>query len=136
MQHKPRPHSNQQAFDNVWQHFITEQHGPATDPEGFCRYRTDDNTNGCAIGCQLSDRQVKQLVRHGYARASIGQPLRLRSIARTFREVDATLLGALQRAHDAAAASGLQLDFHTELRRRLHALAAEFGLCTHAVSPV
>lgn len=60
---KPRPLSAQDAFNNVWQHFIVENHPRAVNPKNdtvspfSCLYRVlnDNGTpiNGCAIGCQL-----------------------------------------------------------------------------------
>lgn len=51
---KPQPQSNQDAFNNVWQHFIVEGNKPAIDAGGACVYRGTEGKM-CAIGCQLAD---------------------------------------------------------------------------------
>jgi hypothetical protein len=132
MQHKPQPHDNQAAFDNVWQHFIAEKHGPCMTALGHCRYRSQDGTNGCAIGCQIPDELATRLVRYGYERATVERILEFHRVGSWFDAVSMKLLVALQTAHDGAAAISRvgRANFRTELKHRLHAIAAEFHLHT------
>jgi hypothetical protein len=105
MQNKTKPKDNQDSFNRVWQHFIVEKH---TKSVGFapggklgtrCRYRTDNGLNGCAIGCQLPDRNAKRADK--MKEGAIDSVLRKsRVIAQWFSNVNGDLLCQLQDAHD------------------------------------
>lgn len=139
MQHKPRPLSNQDAFNNVWQHFIVERHDKAA-AGPMCLYRTEDGQNGCALGCQIPDEFIRryQLVSRNPDAASLldTDP----EITQYFIAVNEELLVLLQGAHDNKAnqwdtwGDGAPLvdnestDFHTLLTRRMHFIAGKFAL--------
>lgn len=137
MNAKPRPMSNQQAFDNVWQHFIVERHPLAyvTNPEGrvvSCLYRTGDGENGCAIGCQIPDEMVRaqRLVDDNPSVATMLEDHAM--CADYFAHCDDEFLGQLQGAHDDVAVHGGE-DKHEQLRARLVTLASEHGLVVPTV---
>lgn len=116
MQTKPQPRSNQEAFNNVWQHFIVENHPQARTEQGYCRYRTS-NGLACAIGCQVPDK----LVSDSDDNTSLGILLEQKWKAH-FAYVDPILLSELQGIHDSS-------DDYEELKERLTLLAADHGLC-------
>src|ERR1041385_350236 len=105
MQNKTKPKDNQDSFNRVWQHFIVEKH---TKSVGFapggklgtrCRYRTDDGLNGCAIGCQLPDRNAKRADK--MKEGAIESVLAHSDVIKAwFSNVEENLLCALQTAHD------------------------------------
>lgn len=113
---KPRPMSNQEAFNNVWQHFIVERNPRCIGDSGMCLYRSYDNTNGCAIGCQLPDELVPP-INGGYMSVLLGCP-QLRDY---FRFVIRECGDDLQLCHDQA--NSLE-EMETNLRR----MAEHWGL--------
>lgn len=113
MQHKPQPLSNQDAFNNVWQHFVVERNSPSIGTVdgivnlGNCRYRMDDGTNGCAIGCQLPDELYHpslegKSVAALYADFLLDYPNEVspQRLSTYFSNVELYLLECLQGAHD------------------------------------
>jgi hypothetical protein len=138
---KPRPRTNQEAFDNVWQHFVVENNPRATiapedlpdevKPEGgfedtdtpVCVYRGEGGKM-CAIGCQLPDdlyepsmecKPVVRLLKVLRARTRVGN---------YFGHVDTRLLTDLQGAHDWA----IGVLHGRDLAERLRDVAHHWGL--------
>ena len=121
---KPRPTTSQEAFNNVWQHFVVEQHPRAVSHAAQrCSYRTHDNLNGCAIGCQLPDELadgLDSLPQVGITRVLEKRP----AVAEYFKGVDPRLLSELQSAHD----QGSPWTFRPYIKKRLEQLAKNFNL--------
>lgn len=122
---KPQPHSNQDAFNNVWQHFIVERNPRARDRSEKCRYRIFDDTgiavNACAIGCQLPDNLYRVGGIEGLGVNAFFAQLEtdFETIVEYFRDVDPSFLISLQRAHD---------QMRTSLKQALIALANAYHL--------
>lgn len=115
---KPRPMSAQEAFDNVWQHFVVEGNPLAVAAMKGCLYRVmnDDGTpiNGCAIGCQIPDALWKSQFEGRSVLALVETYPEMREY---FLQVPTALLGELQEAHDGGS-----------LRENLEKVARKFYL--------
>jgi hypothetical protein len=118
----PRPLSNQQAFDNVWQHFIVDRN-PRAVQGGMCCYRTTDGRM-CAVGCQLPDALYLPDMEATAASTAVGENS---AVAEYFRHVTPTLLNALQHAHDAPRPRAAE-DEYAAMARKLRDVATEYGL--------
>lgn len=134
---KPRPMSNQKAFNNVWRHFIIEKHPIAKNSDGGnCMYRgvLNDTVVGCAIGCQIpndfpdlaritSDNpEINVIIPGNTSYTSLSKDT-IAAIADYFRNVDSRLLVKLQSAHDAYGPQDIKF-----FEARLRNVASEFGL--------
>jgi hypothetical protein len=127
---KPRPRSNQDAFNNVWQHFIVEgqprgvrpvrpDESPVIGEYDRCLYRGGEGQM-CAIGCQLpADLSLSEL---GNSASLVRLWHACSAVRAQFTHVDLGLLDALQQAHDRRTSADVA-QFAAELRvvaRRFH----------------
>jgi hypothetical protein len=123
---KPRPMNNQQAFDNVWQHFIVEgqprgvrprrpDESPDPDIGEFdrCVYRGGEGQM-CAIGCQLPADLNLLDVQNTVSLESLWH--QSPTVRAHFAHVAPGLLDALQQAHDRRTSADVA-QFADELRR-------------------
>jgi hypothetical protein len=60
--------SDQQIFDAVVLHLLTQNSQCGRDDAGGCAYRSDDNLMACAVGCLLTDEECS---RHGVEGSNI-----------------------------------------------------------------
>jgi hypothetical protein len=103
MKHKPRPMSNQEAFNNVYEYFVKEKHPLAfAENKSDCCYRItlkQGLTVGCAIGCQMPDNLAYKHER-GIRSPSVSSILNDKEVAEYFKYVNVNFLEDLQDAHD------------------------------------
>jgi hypothetical protein len=129
----PRPLSNQDAFNNVWQYFIVDRHPRAlvveseveeTDNFSRCRYRTADGRM-CAVGCQLPDALYRPDM-EGEAASTVVNIAD--DVTEYFCHVQPRLLDRLQVAHDYVYQRPGEEDTYAAMARKLREVAVDFGL--------
>lgn len=100
MQNQTPPHSNQDAFNRVWQHFIVEKNPRCVTPNTkTCIYRNETGKNGCAAGIMIPYKF--------YSTSMEGEPIdvllksmQVPNLVDWFKNVSTPLLCDLQKAHD------------------------------------
>jgi hypothetical protein len=148
--------TNQEAFDKVWDHFVTRGGPPSVDltgPEPGCVYRGpngercgagvllpdeayDPGMEGVAIGAILGSVQLHQKL-HQKRELTIKAADKIRA---AFTEFDRAFVAEIQRAHDEAAVEGgdhcrtpkLLPDFPGHVRENLLRVAKVFRLTVPA----
>lgn len=124
---KPRPRSNQQAFNNVWRHFFIEGNKRGVTRTGMCAYRGAGTA--CAIGCQLPDKLYSEKLEGRGVNNLWGFRPKIREY---FSAVDRQLLNDLQRAHDNGDFSNMSLGCPRIVRGNFKAamllIAGKYGL--------
>lgn len=93
--------NNQEAFNKMWDHFVTKKNPPGYNPKfASCEYIADDGSK-CAVGCLLSEEDLN-LFRIGDLDQS--DPIDcLIDYLPSLGEVDLDLLETAQAVHDRAA---------------------------------
>ena len=117
----------QQAFDKVYEYFVTEKHKPSM-IGARCRFRSQpNNVNSprCAVGLfiedymeELEEMDVNKLMREGYIPKIIFE-------TKVDQGCDIAFWVAIQQAHDLSAT---REDFRAVMISELHTIAMQYDL--------
>lgn len=121
--------TTQEAFDTVWDYFVTQERPYSMDDENTCQYRGNDGTK-CAVGCLIPDSIYKEDME---CWPSIPGLLHVfPEVMELFTGIEDSFLIRLQESHDDAAdlAAGQRDDalFTTQVRDNLILVANQYDL--------
>ena len=95
--------NDQQVFDYVAKHLLTQQKVCAETPGGMCVYRSPDGKLACAIGCLLTDEEARLADNWHSGPMTIRDILdEIGSARARMKGANVRLLGELQAIHDCA----------------------------------
>lgn len=127
--------TNQDAFNKVWNHFITNRHGPGTKGNDTClTYNPDRPHSRCALGIMATPRECQaELDRENETRLTPSLALYSTAfISDVLRGRGVTIWSRLQTCHDTATVNSSgpykRGSFIGIMRKNMTALAAEFNL--------